>query len=95
MDLVLSQVIHHLTGGRAPSSESTMPLTTVGPDETGPFTEELTISSIKKGGPSTNGSDLNKDNINKPTFDNLTKEDRKALEAYRKRWMSSSSHVMR
>jgi hypothetical protein len=38
---------------------------------------------MKKGGPSTNGSDLNKDNIIKPTFDNLVEEDRKVLEAYR------------
>jgi hypothetical protein len=45
---------------------------------------ELTTSSKKKGGPNTNGSHLNKDNIIKPTLDNLTEEDRKALEAYHK-----------
>jgi hypothetical protein len=36
---------------------------------------------MRKGGPSPNGFYLNKDNIN-PTFDTLTEEDRKALEAY-------------
>jgi ribosome recycling factor len=45
--------------------------------------EESTTSSINKGSLGTNGSDLNKDNIIKPTFNNLTEEDRKALEAYR------------
>jgi hypothetical protein len=44
---------------------------------------ELTTSSMKKGDPDINGSDLNNDNIIKPTFDSLTEEDRKALEAYR------------
>jgi hypothetical protein len=44
---------------------------------------ELTASSIGKGGPSTNGSNLNKNNIIKSTFDTLIEEDRKALEAYR------------
>jgi hypothetical protein len=39
-------------------------------------------SSIKKGGSSVNRSKLDKNNIIKPTFDTLTKEDRKALEAY-------------
>jgi hypothetical protein len=32
---------------------------------------ESTTSTMKKGGPDTNGSDLNKDNIIKPTFDKL------------------------
>jgi hypothetical protein len=35
-----------------------------------------------KGGYDVNASDLNKDNIIKPTFDTLTEEDRKALKAY-------------
>jgi hypothetical protein len=39
---------------------------------------------MKKGDPNTNDSDLNKDNIIKPTLDRLSKEDRKALEAYHK-----------
>jgi hypothetical protein len=38
---------------------------------------------MKKGGPSPNGFDLNKDNIINHIFDNLTEEDRKALEDYR------------
>jgi hypothetical protein len=38
---------------------------------------------MNKGGPNTNRSDLNKDNIIKPTFDNFVEEDRKVLEAYR------------
>jgi hypothetical protein len=42
---------------------------------------ESTTSSMRKEGPSPNGFYLNKDNIN-PTFDTLTEEDRKALEAY-------------
>jgi hypothetical protein len=37
---------------------------------------------MKKGGSSINGSDLIKNNIIKPTFDILTEEERKALEAY-------------
>jgi hypothetical protein len=40
------------------------------------------LSSLKKGGPDVNGSDLNKNNIINPTFDTLTEEDCKALEAY-------------
>jgi hypothetical protein len=44
---------------------------------------ESTASSIGKGGSSTNGSNLNKNNIIKSTFDTLIEEDRKALEAYR------------
>jgi hypothetical protein len=39
---------------------------------------------MKNGFPGTNGSDLNKDNIIKPTLDHLSKEDRKTLEAYHK-----------
>jgi hypothetical protein len=39
---------------------------------------------MKKGGSNTNGSDLSKDNIIKPTLDHLLKEDRKELEAYHK-----------
>jgi hypothetical protein len=39
---------------------------------------------MKKGDPGTNGSDLNKDNIIKPTLDRLSKEDHKVLEAYHK-----------
>jgi hypothetical protein len=38
---------------------------------------------MKKGGSDVNGSDLNMDNIIKPTFDTLTEEDRKTLKAYR------------
>jgi hypothetical protein len=37
---------------------------------------------MKKGGSGVNGSDLNKDNINKPTFDTLMEEDHKVLKAY-------------
>jgi hypothetical protein len=37
---------------------------------------------MKKGGFGINRSDLNNDNIMKPTFDTLTEEDCKALEAY-------------
>jgi hypothetical protein len=47
-------------------------------------TEKSTTSTIKKGVPGTNGSNLNKDNIIKPTLDHLSEEDRKALEAYHK-----------
>jgi hypothetical protein len=44
---------------------------------------ESTTSSMKKGGSGVNGSDLHKDNIIKPTFNNLMEQDRKVLEAYR------------
>jgi hypothetical protein len=37
---------------------------------------------MKKGGSDVNGSDLNKDNTIKPTYDILTEEDRKTLQAY-------------
>jgi tRNA A37 threonylcarbamoyladenosine biosynthesis protein TsaE len=37
---------------------------------------------MKKGGSDVNGSDLDKNNIIKPTFDTLTEEYRKALETY-------------
>jgi hypothetical protein len=40
---------------------------------------------MKKGDPSTNGSNLNKNNIIKPTLDHLSEEDRKALKAYHKK----------
>jgi hypothetical protein len=40
-------------------------------------------SSMKKGSSGVNQSDLDKNNIIKPTFDNLTEEDHKALEIYR------------
>jgi hypothetical protein len=39
---------------------------------------------MKKGVSSTNGSDLNKDNIIKPTLDHLLEEDRKTFEVYHK-----------
>jgi regulator of RNase E activity RraB len=39
---------------------------------------------MKKGDPSTNGSDLNNSNIIKPTLDHLSEKDRKTLEAYHK-----------
>jgi hypothetical protein len=45
---------------------------------------ESTTSTMKKADPGTNGSDLNKNNIIKPTLDHLSKEDRKALESYHK-----------
>jgi hypothetical protein len=48
----------------------------------GDLAGESTTSSIKKGGSSPNGSDLNNDNIFKPTFDTLMEENGKALEAY-------------
>jgi hypothetical protein len=51
----------------------------------GDSTGELTTSSMKKGDPSTNGSNLNKNNIIKPTLDHLSEEDRKALKAYHKK----------
>jgi hypothetical protein len=38
---------------------------------------------MKKGNSNTNGSDLDKNNIIKPTFDTLTEEGRKGLENYR------------
>jgi hypothetical protein len=41
------------------------------------------MSSMKGENSSTNGSDLDKNNIVKPTFDTLTKEGRKAFDAYR------------
>jgi hypothetical protein len=37
---------------------------------------------MKGGNSGTNGSDLNMNNILKPTFDTLTEEGRKAFEAY-------------
>jgi hypothetical protein len=40
------------------------------------------MSSMKGGNSRTNGSDLDKNNIIKTTFDTLTDEGRKALEAY-------------
>jgi hypothetical protein len=50
-------------------------------DSVGESTTSST-SSMKKGGSDVNGSDLNKDNITKPTFNTLTEEDHKTLEAY-------------
>jgi hypothetical protein len=50
----------------------------------GDSTGESTSSTMKKGDSSTNGSDLNKDDIIKPTHDRLLQEDHKALEAYHK-----------
>jgi hypothetical protein len=38
---------------------------------------------MKKGDSGINRSNLDKNNIIKPTFDTLTEKDRKALEAYR------------
>jgi hypothetical protein len=49
------------------------------------FVEESTTSSMsnkKKGNSRTNGSDLNRNNIIKPTFDTLMEEGHKALESY-------------
>jgi hypothetical protein len=40
------------------------------------------MSSMKKGNSRTNGSDPDKNNIIKPTIDNLTEEDRRSLKAY-------------
>jgi hypothetical protein len=40
------------------------------------------MSSMKGGNSSTNGSDLDKNNILKPTFDTLMEEGHKAFEAY-------------
>jgi hypothetical protein len=45
---------------------------------------ESTTSIMKKEDPNSYRSDLNKNNIIKPTLDHLSKEDRKALEAYHK-----------
>jgi hypothetical protein len=45
---------------------------------------ELTTSTMKKGDPDTSGSDLNKNNIIKPTLNHLLNKDCKALEAYHK-----------
>jgi hypothetical protein len=50
------------------------------------FAEESTTSrtsSMKGEKFGTNGSDLDKNNIIKPTFDTLTEEDHKTFEAYR------------
>jgi hypothetical protein len=41
------------------------------------------MSSMKGGNSGHNGSDLNKGNILKPTFDTLMEQGRKAFEAYR------------
>jgi hypothetical protein len=51
-------------------------------DSTGESTISHT-SSMKGGNSDTNGSDLDKNNIIKPTFDTLMNEGRKALESYR------------
>jgi hypothetical protein len=51
------------------------------PTHFGDSAGESTTSTIKKGGPGTNGSDLNKDNIIMATFDNMMEE---ALVAYDK-----------
>jgi hypothetical protein len=53
------------------------------PTHFGDSARESTTSSMKKGGSGVNRSDLNNDNIVKPTFNTLTEEDWKALEAYR------------
>jgi hypothetical protein len=45
---------------------------------------ESTSSTMKKGYSGTNDSDLNKDDIIKPTHDRLLEEDHKALKAYHK-----------
>jgi hypothetical protein len=50
-------------------------------DSAGESTTSCT-SSMKKGSSGINGFDLDKNNIIKPTFNTLTEEDRKALEAY-------------
>jgi hypothetical protein len=44
---------------------------------------ELTTSSMKGGNSGNNGSNLDKGNILKPTFDTLTEEGRKTFDAYR------------
>jgi hypothetical protein len=54
------------------------------PTHFGDSTGELTTSAMKKGIPDTNGSDLNKDNIIKPTLNHLSEEDCKVIEAYQK-----------
>jgi hypothetical protein len=69
-----------------------MPLTTVRIDKTGPSDlpnwtvpgESTTSStlSMKGGNSGHNGSDLDKGNILKPTFDTLMEEGRKAFDAY-------------
>jgi hypothetical protein len=41
------------------------------------------MSSMKGGNSGNNGSDLNKSNILKPTFNTLMEEGRKAFKAYR------------
>jgi hypothetical protein len=46
---------------------------------------------MKKGGSGINESDLDKNNIIKPTFDTLTEDDRKALRLTTSIWMSSST----
>jgi hypothetical protein len=40
------------------------------------------MSSMKGGNSDNNGSDLDKDNILRPTFDTLTEEGHKAFKAY-------------
>jgi hypothetical protein len=51
-------------------------------DSTGESTTSH-ASSMKGGNSDTNGSDLDKKNIIKPTFNTLTEESHKAFEAYR------------
>jgi hypothetical protein len=51
-------------------------------DSGGKLTTSHTLS-MKGGNSDTNGFDLDKNNIIKPTLDTLTEEDRKAFEAYR------------
>jgi hypothetical protein len=50
-------------------------------DSAGDLTTSST-SSMKGGNSSHNGSDINKGNVLKPTFDTLTEEDRKMFESY-------------
>jgi hypothetical protein len=50
----------------------------------GDSTGESTDLSMKNGDPSTNGFDLNKNNIIKPTLDHLSEEDCKVLKACHK-----------
>jgi hypothetical protein len=55
------------------------------PTHFGDSAGKLTISchsSMKKGGSNINESDLDKNNIIKPTFDTLMEEDHKVVEAY-------------
>jgi hypothetical protein len=47
---------------------------------------------MKKGGPDTNGSNLKKDNVIKPTLDHMTEEDHKALKACHKEVDELFSH---